>query len=66
MEQRQRVLGLFLLVALGAASQYAEAANLTVNCDKHESIHKILRLLANTNPQGRTRSLFRAIARQTS
>jgi hypothetical protein len=52
MGQRQRFLGLFLLVAIGAASQYAQAANLTVNCDKHESIHKVLRLLANTNPQG--------------
>jgi Right handed beta helix region len=52
MGQRQRVLGLFLLVAIAAASQCAQAANLTVNCDKHESIHKVLRLLAKTNPQG--------------
>ena len=42
----------FLLVAIGAASQYAQAANLSVNCDKHESIRKALRLLAKTNPQG--------------
>ena len=52
MRQRARFLAFFLLVAIGAASQYAQAANLTVNCDKHESIHKVLRLLAKTNPQG--------------
>ena len=43
---------MFLLVAIGAASQYAQAANLSVNCDKHESIRKALHLLATTNPQG--------------
>jgi hypothetical protein len=52
MRQRARVLALFLLVAIGAASQHAQAANLSVNCDKHESIHKALHLLATTNPQG--------------
>jgi hypothetical protein len=46
------VLAFFLLLAIGAASQYAQAANLSVNCDKHESISKALRLLAKTNPQG--------------
>jgi Right handed beta helix region len=39
-------------VAIGAASQYAQAANQEVNCDKRETIHKTLRLLAKTNPQG--------------
>jgi hypothetical protein len=52
MRQRARFLAFFLLVAIGAASQSAQAANLTVNCDKHESIHKVLRLLAKTHPQG--------------
>jgi hypothetical protein len=40
------------LVAMGAASQYAQAASLSVNCDKHESISKVLDLLAKTNPVG--------------
>jgi hypothetical protein len=52
MRQRARMLALFLLAAIGAASQYAPAANLRVNCDKHESIRKTLRLLAITNSQG--------------
>jgi hypothetical protein len=52
MRQRTRILALFLLVAIGAAFQYAQAASLSVNCDKHESIKKVLRLLATTNPQG--------------
>jgi Right handed beta helix region len=52
MKQSARFFVFFQLVAIGAASQYAQAANLAVNCDKHESIHKVLRLLANTNPQG--------------
>ena len=52
MRQRSRVLAFFLLVAIGVASRCAQAANLTVNCDRHESIHKALRLLATTNPQG--------------
>jgi hypothetical protein len=46
------VFALFLLVAMGAASRCAQAANLIVNCDRHESIHKALRLLAAANPQG--------------
>ena len=51
MRQRQRatVFVSFLLVAVGVASPYALAANLRVNCDKHESIGKALRLLANTH-----------------
>jgi hypothetical protein len=50
--QRTTVFAFFLLLAIGAAGQYAQAANLSVNCDKHESISKALRLLAKTNPQG--------------
>ena len=37
---------------MGAASQYAQAANLNVNCDKHEDIGKALRVLASANPHG--------------
>src|SRR5436190_288342 len=55
MKQRSGVFAFFLLVAIGTASQYAQAANLRVNCDKQESIGKALRLLANTNPQGPNR-----------
>jgi hypothetical protein len=52
MRQRSRVFAFFLLMAIGTASQYAQAANFVVNCDKHESISKVLRLLAKTNPLG--------------
>ena len=52
MGQKGTVVAFFLLLVMGAASQYAQAANLSVNCDKHESISKSLRLLAKTNPQG--------------
>jgi len=52
MRQRARFSTVILLVAIGAASQRAQAANLTVNCDKKETIHKAVKLLANTNPQG--------------
>jgi hypothetical protein len=52
MRQRLMVLAFFLLVGIGAASQYAQAANLTVNCDKKETIHKAVKLLTATNPQG--------------
>jgi len=52
MRQRARIFVFFLLAAIGAASQCAQAANLTVNCDKKETIHKALKLLADTNPQG--------------
>ena len=55
MRQKARVFAFFLLVAIGAASQYAQAAHLSVNCDKHGSISKELRLLAKTNPQGPNR-----------
>ena len=52
MKQRATVFAFFLLLAIGAARQYAQAATLSVNCDKHESISKVLRLLAKTNSQG--------------
>ena len=52
MRQRARVLAFFLLVAMGAASRCAQSANLTVNCDRKETIRKTLRLLAAANPQG--------------
>src|SRR5271169_3938024 len=43
---------LFLFVALWATSKSAQAANLTVNCDKEETIHKALKLVATLNPGG--------------
>ncbi len=52
MRQKARLLALILLAAIGVAGQYALAANLTVNCDRRETIHKALRLLARSNPQG--------------
>ena len=52
MRQRARFFSFILLVASGAASQCAQAANLTVNCDRKETIHKAVKLLATTNPQG--------------
>src|SRR5208337_3685448 len=52
MRQSARFFALFLLAAIGAASQCAQAANLTVNCDNKEKIHKAVKLLADTNPQG--------------
>jgi hypothetical protein len=52
MMQRARVFAFFLLVAIEAASQYAQAANLTVNCDNKQTIRQALRLLAATSPQG--------------
>jgi hypothetical protein len=41
-----RVFAFFLLVAFGATSRSAEAANLTVNCDKKQTIRETLKLLA--------------------
>jgi len=52
MRQRARGFAFFLLIAVGAAIQNAQATKLTVNCDKHEPIRTALRLLAATNPQG--------------
>jgi Right handed beta helix region len=43
---------LFLLVAIGVASQYAQATNLSLNCDNHGSIRTALHVLATTNPVG--------------
>jgi hypothetical protein len=51
MRQRAGILVLVLLAAVGAG-QYARAANVTVNCDKKETIHKAVKLLADSNPQG--------------
>jgi len=55
MKQRATVFAFFMFVTIGGASQYAQAANLNVNCDKHESIRKALHVLATTNPQGPNR-----------
>ena len=55
MKRRASVFTLFLLVALSAASQYAQAVSLRVDCDKHDSISKVLHLLAKANPQGPNR-----------
>src|SRR5882724_8012886 len=52
MRQGATVFAFFLLVAIGAAGRSAEAANLTVNCDKKETIRGSLKLLAVTHPQG--------------
>jgi hypothetical protein len=52
MRQRAQILALILFAAIGVAGQYAWAANLTVNCDKRETIHKAVKLLADSNPQG--------------
>jgi hypothetical protein len=52
MRQRAGLFTFLLSVAIGAANQYAQAANFSVNCDKHESISKVLRVLAKTNPPG--------------
>jgi hypothetical protein len=52
MKQRRPVFSFFLLLAIGAAGRYAQAASLSVNCDKHESLSKALSLLTKTNPQG--------------
>jgi hypothetical protein len=52
MTQRARFCAFFLLMTIGPASQCALAANVTVNCDKRETIHKSLKLLAQSNPEG--------------
>jgi hypothetical protein len=43
---------LFLSIAILTASQSAWAANISVNCDKKETIHKALKLVAALNPGG--------------
>jgi hypothetical protein len=52
MRPRARILAFFLLVAIAVAGPWAQSANLTVNCDKRETIHKAVKLLAGSNPQG--------------
>jgi len=52
MRQNSKFLALFLLVAMGVASQYAQATNLSLNCDHHGSIRTALHVLATTNPVG--------------
>ena len=52
MKRRASVFAFFLVMAIGAASQYAAAVSLRVDCDKHESISKVVHLLAKANPQG--------------
>jgi hypothetical protein len=46
MRQKERVFAFLSLAAIGTANQYAQAANVSVNCDKHDSIHKALHLVA--------------------
>jgi len=55
MRQSTRFFAFFLLLAIGVASQYAQAANFSVNCDRSERINKTLRLVAMANPQGPNR-----------
>jgi len=52
MKQQAIVFAFFLVAAFGAASQNAQASNLTVNCAKKETISKALKSLTSTNPQG--------------
>jgi Right handed beta helix region len=52
MRQGTRMLAFLLLLAIGAASPWAQAANLNVNCDRKETIHKAVKLLVDSNPQG--------------
>jgi hypothetical protein len=52
MRQNLKFFAFLLLVAMGVASQYAQAANFSLNCDKNGSIRKALRLVATTNPPG--------------
>ncbi len=53
MRQGAQIRTLFLLlVAISAAAQYAEAVDLGVNCNKHDSIRRALHVLARSNPQG--------------
>ena len=55
MRQRAQILALTLWAAIGVAGQYAWAANLTVNCDRRETIHRAVKLLVDSNPQGPNR-----------
>src|SRR5438270_284548 len=51
MRIRATVFAFFLFAAIGAASRCAEAANLTVNCDKKQTISETLKVLAVGHPQ---------------
>jgi hypothetical protein len=55
MRHGARIPALFLLLAIGVASQYAQAANFNLNCDRNERINKTLRIVAMANPQGPNR-----------
>jgi Right handed beta helix region len=58
MRVRATVFAFCLLVAIGAAGRSAEAANLTVNCDKKQTIRETLKLLALVHlPGPHTRSV---------
>jgi hypothetical protein len=52
MRQRAWFFALLWLGAVGVTSQCAQAAAVTVNCDKKESIRRTLKQLAASNPQG--------------
>ena len=52
MKQRAQIFALILVAAIGVTGQYAWAASLTVNCDRRETIHKAVKFLADSNPQG--------------
>ena len=52
MKHKVGTCALFVSIVVGVASQCAQAANLSVNCDRDGRINKAVRLLAVTNPQG--------------
>ncbi len=52
MRQRTTFLAFLLLAAIGGTAQFAKAVDLGVNCNKHDSIHRALHVLARSNPQG--------------
>lgn len=52
MKHSSTVFAFFVVVAIGAATQCAQAVNLNVNCDKHQTIRQALHVLATSNPQG--------------
>src|ERR1700691_4890064 len=52
MNRKVRIFAFCLFVAIAATGQRAQATNLTVNCDKKETIREALKLLLAANPQG--------------
>lgn len=52
MRRRGTAFAFFLLLVTGAAGRSADAANLTVNCDKKQTIRETLKLLAVVHLQG--------------